>query len=77
MTEYQRCIARNTLLHVSHKHKKAFAADLKTSYHAADKLSGHANMLEVKEKWDEIYPNAMKRWVDNWDAICPIFKYDA
>jgi len=79
-TEYQRCIVhmvRNTLLHVSEKHKKSFASDLKTIYHAADETSGHANMLETKEKWDKIYPNAMKRWADNWDVICPIFKYSA
>jgi transposase-like protein len=78
MTEYQRCIVhmvRNTLLHVAHKHKKAFATDLKTIYHAADETAGHANMLEVKEKWEKTYPNAMKRWADNWDVICPIFKY--
>ena len=77
-TEYQRCIVhmvRNTLLHVSEKHKKAFASDLKTIYHAPDEASGHANMLEVKSKWDKIYPNMMKRWSDNWDVICPIFKY--
>jgi transposase-like protein len=78
MTEYQRCIVhmvRNTLQHVSEKNKKAFAADLKTIYHAADEKTGHANMLEVKETWDKIYPNAMKRWEDNWDVICPIFKF--
>jgi transposase-like protein len=78
MTEYQRCIVhmvRNTLLHVSHKHKKSFATDLKTIYHAHDELSGHANMLEVKEKWEQIYPKVMKRWTDNWDVICPVFKF--
>ena len=78
MTEYQRCIVhmvRNTLLHVPHKHKKVFAADLKTIYHAPDEEIGLANLLEVKAKWDRVYPNAMKRWVDNWDVVCPIFKY--
>ena len=78
MTEYQRCIVhmvRNTLQHVSDRNKKAFATDLKTIYHAPDELSGHANMLEAKEKWDKVYPGAMKRWVDNWDVICPIFKF--
>jgi transposase-like protein len=77
-TEYQRCIVhmvRNTLLHVAHKYKKAFANDLKTIYHAPDEGAAYANMLEVKAKWDKIYPNAMQRWVDNWDVICPIFKY--
>jgi transposase-like protein len=57
MTEYQRCIVhmvRNTLVHVSHKHKKEFADDLKTIYHAVDDVSGHANMLSVKETWQKI-----------------------
>lgn len=78
MTEYQRCIVhmvRNTLLHVWDKYKKAFASDLKSIYHTPDEETGYANMLSVKEKWDKVYPNAMKRWVDNWDVICPIFKY--
>ena len=78
LTEYQRCIVhmvRNTLLHVSGKHKKAFANDLRSIYHAVDEESGHANMLEVKSKWEKTYPNAMKRWNDNWDVICPIFKF--
>jgi transposase-like protein len=80
MTEYQRCIVhmvRNTLLHVAHKYKKDFAADLKSIYHASNEEAGHAAMLEVTAKWDKIYPNAMKRWSDNWDVICPIFKFSA
>ena len=51
-TEYQRCLVhmvRNTLLHVPYKHKKSFATDLKTIYHAPDEASGYSNMLEVKE----------------------------
>lgn len=77
-TDYQRCIVhmvRNTLMHVPHKNKKAFANDLKTIYHAPDEETGHATMQEVKERWDKVYPNAMKRWVDNWDVISPIFKF--
>jgi transposase-like protein len=62
-------------MHVSEKHRKEFAKDLKTIYHAPDEETAYKNMLEVKEKWDKIYPNAMKRWVDNWDVICPIFKF--
>lgn len=78
--EYQNCIVhmvRNTLKHVSYKDKKAFAADLKSIYHAKDEETGYANMLEVSETWDKKYPHAMKRWYDNWAAICPIFKYSA
>ena len=29
------------------------------------------------EKWNEKYPNAMKSWIINWDAITPIFKFSA
>jgi transposase-like protein len=78
MTDYQRCIVhmvRNTLLHVSDKHKKEFAGDLKNIYHATCEEAGYENMSETKNKWDKIYPNAMKRWADNWDCVCPIFKY--
>ena len=31
----------------------------------------------VTEKWTPKYPNSMKRWKDNWDAISPIFKFSA
>jgi len=79
-TEYQRCIVhqvRNTLKYVADKDKKAFAADLKTIYHAPTEEVGYANMKEVTQKWQEHYPNAMKSWSANWDVICPIFKFSA
>lgn len=79
-TEYQRCIVhqvRNTLRHVSDKHKKEFAKDLKTIYHAASEEQGYAIMLEITEKWQSHYPNAMKSWSANWDCISPIFKFSA
>lgn len=78
--EYQRCIVhqvRNTLRHVSYKDKKAFATDLKTIYLAGSEEIAHENMLEVTEKWDPKYPNAMKSWETNWDAISPIFKFSS
>ncbi len=34
-------------------------------------------MEAVTEKWQGKYPNAMKSWSSNWDAICPIFKFSA
>ena len=39
------------------------------------KTQGHARMLEVTEKWQIHYPNAMKSWSTNWDVISPIFKF--
>ena len=79
-TEYQRCIVhqvRNTLKHVSDKHRKEFAKDLKLIYHAATEEQGYSIMLEITEKWQKHYPNAMKSWSVNWDCICPIFKFSA
>ena len=29
----------------------------------------------VTEKWSEKYPNSMRSWKQNWDAISPIFKF--
>lgn len=77
-TEYQRCIVhqvRNTLKYVPDKDRKAFAADLKTIYQAADEKKALDALERVTEKWTPKYPNSMKRWKDNWDAVSPIFKF--
>ena len=77
-TEYQRCIVhqvRNTLKYVLDKDRKAFASDLKTIYHASDEEKARLALDRVTEKWTAKYPNFMKRWYDNWDAITPIFKF--
>ena len=59
------------------KTKKPFVADLKTIYHASNKEQARADLDRVNDKWTSKYPNAMKRWYDNWDAISPIFKFSA
>ena len=77
-TEYQRCIVhqvRNTLKYVPDKDRKAFAADLKTIYHASDEEKARQALDRICAKWTEKYPNSMKRWYDNWDAVTPIFKF--
>ena len=77
-TEYQRCIVhqvRNTLKYVPDKDRKAFASDLKTIYHASDEEKARLALDRVTEKWTAKYPNFMKRWYDNWDAITTIFKF--
>lgn len=79
-TEYQRCIVhmvRNTLKYVPDKDRKAFAADLKTIYHAPNESKALEALEKVTEKWSPKYPNAMKRWSDNWDAVSPIFKFSS
>lgn len=77
-TEQQRCIVhmvRNTLKYVANKDMKAFAKDLKTIYTASDEKTASKHLKAVTEKWEGQYPNAMKRWNDNWDAVSPIFKF--
>lgn len=77
-TEYQRCIVhqvRNTLKYVSDKDRKPFAADLKKIYAAPNADRAEQIRDDVMNKWSEKYPNAMKSWVVNWDAITPIFKF--
>ncbi len=79
-TEYQRCIVhqvRNTLKYVADRDRKPFATDLKRIYNAPNVETAEEIRDDVKEKWDKKYPNAMKSWVVNWDAITPIFKFSA
>ncbi|WP_455557695.1 IS256 family transposase [Agathobaculum hominis] len=77
-TEYQRCIVhqvRNTLKYVADKDRKSFANDLKTIYQAPSEESALEALERVTEKWTGKYPNSMKSWKQNWDAIAPIFKF--
>ncbi len=78
-TDYQRCMVhmvRNTLKYVASKDMKAFACDLKTIYNAVSEEEGQKSRDRVVEKWASKYPNSiMKRWIDNWDVVVPIFKF--
>ena len=79
-TEYQRCIVhqvRNTLKYVADKDRKPFASDLKKIYNAPNADRAAEIRDAVTEKWSEKYPNAMKSWTTNWDAITPIFKFSS
>ncbi|MCB6347123.1 IS256 family transposase, partial [Enterocloster lavalensis] len=77
-TEYQRCIVhqvRNTMKYVSDKDRKPFCADLKTIYQAPTEEKALDALERVTKKWSEKYPNSMRSWKQNWDAISPIFKF--
>ena len=79
-TEYQRCIVhqvRNTMKYVSDKDRKPFCADLNTIYQAPTEEKALDALERVTEKWSGKYPNSMRSWRQNWDAICPIFKFSA
>lgn len=77
-TIQQRCIVhmiRNSVKFVYYKDKKSFCSDLKTIYTAKNEKDGYDNLQKVKEKWKSKYPNSLKNWEENWDAICPFFAY--
>ena len=79
-TEYQRCIVhqvRNTMKYVSDKDRKPFCADRKTIDQAPTEEKALDAPERVTEKWSGKYPNSMRSWKQNWDAICPIFKFSA
>ena len=39
--------------------------------------TGLKQLETITKKWEVHYPNAMKRWTDNWDVITPIFKFSS
>jgi len=79
-TEVQLCVVhqiRNSLKHVSHKHKKEFVVDLKTVYQAPTKDVAEYNLLRLEEKWGSKYQIVMNSWKQNWENLSTYFKYSA
>lgn len=77
-TEVQRCIVhqiRNSTRYVSYKDLKAFTADLKPIYKAADESLGLMALDEFEAKWGQKYPLAVKSWRTNWPELATFFKY--
>lgn len=76
--EVQRCIIhqlRNSFKYVSYKDLKAFSKDFKGVYTAVSEEAALSELCRIKEKWGRSYPYAFKSWENNWDVICPFFKY--
>ena len=66
-------MVRNTL---KSKDMKSFASDLKTTiYNAVSEDEGLKARDRIVEKWSAKYPASMKRWIENWDVVVPIFKF--
>ena len=68
---------RNTLKYVSDKGRKAFAKDLRRIYGAPGEELALGELDRAAEKWHQKYPNSMKSWYKNWNAISPIFKFSS
>ena len=76
--EIQRCIIhqlRNSFKYVSYKDRKEFVKDFKTVYTAVNEEEALENLFNLKEKWDNKYPFAIKSWEANWDILSPFFKF--
>lgn len=74
----QRCIIhqiRASTKYVSYKHIKEFVADLKLVYTATSEEIALEKLLDFKEKWNIIYPSAVKSWEENWDILSTFFAY--
>lgn len=74
----QRCIIhqiRSSMKYVASSDQKAFAKDLKTIYRAINEEEGLNNLIEVKDKWGNKYPTAIKSWEDNWDSLSTLFMF--
>ena len=59
------------------KERKPFATDLKTIYQAPTEEKALEALKRVTERWSEKYPNSMRSWKQNWDAISPTFKFSS
>ena len=74
----QRCIIhqiRSSMKYIPYKDRKAFVADLKGVYTAVNEEIAMDNLLAMKDRWGNKYPNAIKSWEDNWDNISTFFAF--
>lgn len=77
-TVHQRCIVhmiRNSVKFVYYKDMREFCKDLKSIYTSINEQEGYNQLQEIKKKWGDKYPSALKSWEDNWSSICPFFEY--
>jgi transposase-like protein len=77
-TEVQLCIIhqiRNSMKYVASKHRKAFMADLKPVYRAANKGAAEVALDELEQRWGQLYPIVIKSWRSKWDNLSVYFKY--
>ena len=77
-TDYQHRIVHmvhSILKYVASKDMKSFASELKTMYNVVSEDEGQKARERVVEKLSAKYPAFMKRWIENWDVVVPIFKF--
>jgi len=74
----QRCIIhqiRSSMKYIPYKDRNVFVSDLKGIYKAVNEEVAMENLLSLKDKWSNKYPNAVKSWEDNWDNLSTFFAF--
>jgi transposase-like protein len=77
---FQRCIVhmvRNSLKYIPSKHFKAFCTDLRLIYGAASLLAAKDAFEDLKQKWGNNYPGAVKVWGENFKFVEQLFDFPA
>ena len=70
----QRCII-SSMKYIPYKDRKSFVGDLKGIYKAVNEDVAMDNLISLKEKGSDKYPNAIKSWEDNWDNLSTSFAF--
>ena len=77
-THIQRCIihqVRHSLTYIAWKDRKAFVADLKAMYQAPTREAAETKLLQLAERWGEMYAVAVRSWETNWEDLATMFDY--
>ena len=77
-TEVQLCVIhqiRNSLRYVASKDQKAFTADLKPVYRAANREAAETALDELEAKWGDKYPKVIDSWRRKWPLLSAYFRY--
>lgn len=66
---------RNSMKYIPTKYAKEFMADLKDVYGAATIELAERNLKKIQERWDPVYPLAIKPWITHWENIQTFFEF--
>lgn len=64
-----------SMKYIPYKDRKAFVADLKGVYTDVKEEIAMDNLLVMKDKWGNKYPNAINSWEDNCDNLSNILYF--
>ena len=77
-TVIQRCIVhlmRNSMKYIPSKHYREFSHDARLIYQAVSLSESEQRFQELKDKWGNDYPGAIKIWDNHWDHVEQLFKF--